>query len=290
MFSPSLRHVSVIVLALFSVFAPASQVVAGPVLYSAGTDGNLYTLNPATGDATPPTGVLLHNNTGNGFSITGLAYDASTRTLYGATASGSNSPNTLVTINPTTGVVSQVGIGTQFTAGGTMSDIVYVPNNGIIYGWGQGSGNGGLYTIDTSTGAATLVKADASTGGGLAVNTAGSLYVTPDGTNSLFVINDKGTGTTSFVANLSGFGTGNIDALAFNGSTLLGLRQATDSTTHLVTIDTTGATAGHVTDLGRSVGGLEALAVDAPEPSTLALTGICLLSLGVYYRRQIAAS
>jgi len=111
----------------------------GSVLYGAGYgNGNLYTINTSTGSATSL-------GSGSYVSAGDLAFDA-TGSLYLA---ADTSPNdTLVEVNPTNGSSTLVGgIGINNSYG-----LAFVDS--VMYGV---SSAGGLYTINTTTGAATSI-------------------------------------------------------------------------------------------------------------------------------------
>lgn len=119
----------------------------------------------------------------NPYAITGLAFQPGTGTLYGATSSGSGTnPASLVTINPITGRVTEIGF---FGGSAKFGDIKFDPTSGILYGSTTSGGN--LYTINLATGAATKVGVDSgiTTHGGhsLAFNSAGTAFTVPDGAN-----------------------------------------------------------------------------------------------------------
>src|SRR5205085_2001542 len=103
--------------------------------------------------------------------------------LYGSTG---NSPaasaiRSLVKIDPATGRVSVVGPYNVAapSARSTMSDLSFDPTTGILYGMGS-VGGPNIFTINTATGAATVVGSNgpltSTTGGGIAFNAAGQAY------------------------------------------------------------------------------------------------------------------
>jgi hypothetical protein len=87
---------------------------------------------------------------------------------------------------------------------------------------------------------------------------------------------------------VSGGGGMFINAMDFDGSTLLGINNTSGGgggATHLVSINTVS---GAITDIGLSANSLDALAVQAsaiPEPSTLALFGAGIAALILRRRR-----
>jgi len=257
---------------------------AGAQMYAAsgsnGVSGHLYTINPATGAMISDIGALT-NAAGAPFGITGMAFMGGT--LYGSVANSSpNGAGTLVTINTANAQVTSIG---SFFGGGTMSDITSI--GGTLYGW-RAAGDHSLYTINTSTGVATLVGLSGNPGfggGGLAANAAGTIFSSPNATSansgwtlgSFYTVNST-TGALTSIGVHSGL-SGAINAMDFSGSTLFGImgNQGAPSLTNLVTINTAN---GAITTVGASINDLDALAVNpVPEPATMAVLGMGALAL-----------
>ena len=158
-----------------------------------------------------------------------------------------------------------------------MADIAF-DSAGILYGVGS-IGGPNLYTINTSTGQATVVGSTgltSTTGGGLAISSAGVFYGTP--TSTRYGTYDSVTGAYTNIANpAKPAGGGGYSALDFNGSTLYGLNTGptpvggTTPPTHIVTID---PSTGTVTDFGASLDSLDAIAFQPPAPGSQATTTI----------------
>jgi hypothetical protein len=237
------------------LISSALLLIAVPVrsdaldLYAAsgqGAAGELYKINPANGATLTDIGPLNDSSNRN-FGMTALAFDPVSGVLYGSSGNANTDTTTrgeLVSINPASGLVTD--IGNFGVPGGTMTDLAFDPTSHVLYGL-TSAGGARLCTIDTSTGAATLVGNSGiafTNGGGIAINSASVLYASPLPQN--FGTYDLTTGAYTNIAeplpkpNGRGFG-----ALKFNGSVLYGLEVGTAS--HLVTIDTTTAV---VTDLG----------------------------------------
>jgi hypothetical protein len=237
---------------------------------AAGAPGELYILDSATGAVLQDVGPLNDLNNVN-YPITGLAFQPHSGALLGST--GNSAPGTaamLVKINPATAQVLVIGpfnAGPVNTSGtpATMADLAF-DSAGLLYGVGS-IGGPTLYTINTSTGQATAVGSTGLTstsGGGLAVSSAGVFYGTP--TSSRFGTYNSSTGAYTNIANpAKPAGTGAYTALDFNGSVLYGLNTgpASPPPTHLVTID---PTTGTVTDLGSSLNSLDAIAFQPAPP------------------------
>ncbi|MFL6374482.1 MAG: hypothetical protein ACJ73D_07455 [Pyrinomonadaceae bacterium] len=248
---------------------------------SAGGPGELYILNASTGgmikDIGPTNDTLSVN-----YPITGLAFQPATGVLYGSTGnSGSASTRSrLVSIDPATARVTVIGLfnAGPVSSGGvptTMADIAFT-QAGTLYGVSS-IGGPDLYSINISTGQATLIGANgASTstgGGGLAISSSGSAFGTP--TSSRYGTYNLVTGAyTNIVTPTKPVG-GAYAALAFDSSdTLYGLDLGvgTPPPTHIVKFNTpTGA----VTDLGASVNALDAIAFGpvATTAANVAITG-----------------
>jgi hypothetical protein len=134
----------------------AYELGAAPRLLAVTFDGDLYSLNQATGAATSLGAMTLAGETITGG--TGLATDPTNGTIYASLTlvSSTGRNRTLVTINPTTLVATAIA---QLGQDG-MADLAFSAD-GTLYGV---TGDGGttpetLYTIDKATGATTLVIA-----------------------------------------------------------------------------------------------------------------------------------
>jgi hypothetical protein len=268
----SVKYLSLLLLSFSLAAASALAMrVEALDLYASTSSGNaageLYIINQSTGAMIQDIGPLNDANNLN-YGMTGLAFDPVSGVLYGSTASGSPDPasrNLLVTINPATGRVTVKGpynLSGDAT-GATMTDIAFDPTTGVLYGIGS-VGGAHLYSIDKTTGHATLVGNSAFTatnGGGVAVSSAGTVYGTPLPAN--FGTYDKTTGAYTDIANPdkpTGRGYG---ALAFDGAVLYGLNVAKTGAPELVTIDTT---TGAVTDIGPTVVAVDGIAFRPPPP------------------------
>jgi len=111
------------------------------VLWFTDTDGNIYTIDETNGDFTSVGSAGVGLNT--------LAYDDITDMLYGATA------DHLYTIDMSTGDATSVGALTGIQSLWISMDF---DNEGNLYGYDLGGiGSSGLYSVDTGTGACTLI-------------------------------------------------------------------------------------------------------------------------------------
>jgi hypothetical protein len=288
-------------LACAVVLAALANPAYAQVLYgatSSGGPGELFTLNPANGLKVQDVGPTT-DSTAQNYPITGLAF-APDGTLYGSTgnAGGSASWARLVKINPATAQVTVIGL---FNAGpvngtgapATMSDLAFAPS-GKLYGVAS-IGGPNVYSIDVLTGQATLVGSNgtltSTTGGGLAINSAGTFYGTPTATR--FGTYDPVTGAYTNIGTTTPPAGGSFAALAFNGSTLFAMNSGTGSPppSHLATID---LASGATTDLGLSdVTALDAIAFSpaaVPEPGTMCLVGGAMAAAAAFRKQRKSMS
>ena len=110
--------------------------------------------------------------------------------------------NTLITIDITTGVFTNVATITGITGGQTITGVAYDETNDIMYLGTTNITSSELYTLDVSTGAATLVGVIGQSGLiALGVNCAGEMYSVDLVTDDLWSI-DPGTGAGTSVGPL----------------------------------------------------------------------------------------
>lgn len=271
MFSLLLRTVTRYALFLFVLLAGASAAKADLIGATGGNSatGELVDISTTNGSFTV-IGNLVDISS-NPYAMTGLAFQPGTGVLYGLTSnrSGTN-PNSLVTINPATGLVTEIGL----PGVGAFGDIKFSPTSGILYGFGN---NGNLYTINLTTGAATLVGSSGNTnvirGAGMAADSSGVLWGTPDSITGLYTYSTS-NGAETLVTPFSGASLiGHVSALSFDPSdgTLFGADETNGGATDLITIDTS---TGFITDIGSTVNNLDAMdfsPTQVPEPSSLIL-------------------
>ena len=148
---------------------------AGRFLY--GTVGNglgtstLVTLDYATGGLVSTIGDI-------GYLVNGLEYDAVTGTLYATTSLNDLTlPSGLLTIDPATGVATEIGATGLGVVMNIRSD-----SAGTLYGWTEDDDD--LVTIDAATGAATVVGDS-----GLLTLQHGMSF---DGADTLYFVNTGG--------------------------------------------------------------------------------------------------
>jgi hypothetical protein len=268
-------------LAALAALGTASRADAGIIFgaTAAGAAGHLYTLQPNGAMATD---IGATNDAGGtNYPITGLAFHPTSGLLYGSTG---NNPSTtaarLVTIDPATALVTVIGAfdaGPTNTegVGSTMTDLAF-DASGNLYGVGS-IGGPQLYSINPLTGKATVIGGTGLTstsGGALAIDSAGAAYGSPTGTR--FGTYNTTTGAFTLIANpVEPTGGGAWGAFDFDETgALYGLNVGAGSPppTALATFN---KTTGAVTNLGSSIASLDAIAILVPEPGS---AGVLLIA------------
>lgn len=222
-------------------FAPTPPGDA--TLYGAkgGTESNsdLYTVDPDTGVLTS-VGTI-------GFALTGMAFRPSDGVLFGVSSNNSAAnPRSLVTIDPDTGAGTLVG---ALGVSSGIADIAFRNSDDALYGYSPS--NRTLYSINTTTGAATQVSATAipTSGEGYAdgFSSADILYVFPKRANNVFYIVDPATGGLTAQTALSGAtysGGGILTSASFDEADMcwVFLSEAGGPIWHLAKIDVATST------------------------------------------------
>jgi hypothetical protein len=262
-FSKSVLVAAAICAAALFLIAPSANAVTSQTLYAAQGNNNasaLYTVDPTTGVATSVAPI--------GMAITGLAYNATTSTLYGVTTPNSPvSPQSLVTIDTTTGTPTVIGpLAVPAGSSQTIAEIEF-DGSGNLWGWSESGDH--LVEIDTATGALTDFPNFISTAGdGMtwdpAINT---MWIMPNGIGGNYYSLNLATGEPTLVGTLSGssFG-GQVSAAgqSCDGNTTFGIAQGNPS--GLITVN---YSTGVVTDVGSTtVNTIDGLAVACPPPVT----------------------
>jgi len=136
--------------AVFDRFAFNGLEYVDDTLYGTGIQfsclpASLYTLDPTTGISN------LIGSTMSNRPMSGLAYDKTNDIMYGVDGCGGFGPSHLRTVSIDTSSSTSVG-----NTGVTLGSLEFGPD-GILYAGGDSADGGNIYSIDTSTGAATLV-------------------------------------------------------------------------------------------------------------------------------------
>jgi len=238
-------------------FADATFTITGSTLYGSaflGPSGgaSLYMLDQNMGLATL-IGPIGFNQVG------GIDFDPLTGVLYGTGKRASDSTFVTITINPETGAGTEVGVNST-----AFQDISF-RSDGTLFGYGGGN----IYTLDTGTGASSLVGntgAGFPDGNGLAFSPSGTLYsVNQSGEVTI----NQSTGAATHVTNMSYPNPPlNINPRAngmdFDLSGILWASVANGNSSNVTNYLTTiNPTNGQVAIIGQTVKGLDALAVQS---------------------------
>ena len=136
--------------------------------------GNLLELHPVTGKLIQTIGSV-------GYNVNGLAYDATTSTLYGTTTPHDfNFPSGLISIDTTTGAITEIGAGGVHTSLGVDAVMTLAVNSGgELYSWSKRDNARSLVSWDKGAGTASIVGASGieTAAVGLAFDNADSLYL-----------------------------------------------------------------------------------------------------------------
>ena len=211
-------------------------------------DAILYSISSVDGTATAigPTGFA---------QVGGIDFHSS-GVLYGLGHRISDNEEVLITIDPVTGVGTEVGPTNVF---GMYPDIAFRPSDGALFGM-QGRD---LYSINTATGAAALVGATGLSGGGngLAFSSANVLYLANGQT--LYTVNTTdAVPTVVTTLDFSAFPDGTsarVNGMQFDPS--MGILWASVNDGGPILLGTINLTTGVVANIGATATDLEALAV-----------------------------
>ncbi len=132
--------------------------------------------------------------------ITGLAFDTSTNTLYGA----STAAGFLISIDPNTATATSVGQYADAQISRFVTGLAYDPITDTLYGLGNNTGGASdlLITLDRGTAAGTSVGFLGTLGAvglGIDLNTS-ELFTVDNNTNLLHGIDSSTGATTSSIA------------------------------------------------------------------------------------------
>ncbi len=226
-------------------------MVAGQTL------GALYTVSESTGAGTYI--ALTNDAAGRNYSLTGMAYDWPTGTLYGVTGQSATDSNWLVKVDPLTAAIVPIGpLGTRLT------DVTYSPKTGEIIGVSGSSKF--AYRLNLTTGLATIIGPT-----GLTPQDGGALTYLSSGKILNLTLSNQATGaeTAYSLDYRTGADTviGPTDSPYFNR----GAATTPDDRVYVVTggtlglagrtrfLNTCDPATGHLTLLGKTVDSLDAL-------------------------------
>ncbi len=259
---------------------------ADSFIFGASTDGTLYRVSvsgPFIGQATAigP----MKTASGDVVIMTDIAL-SSTGQLFGVDGLSGNHISTLYSINPATGATVAIGSTGLFlnALGFGLNPATSLP---ALYAAGGSATTGGgtVVTLNTSTGAATLVGANSNNSSGdFAFSPSGVMFATITGANSgetdrLVTVNLL-TGAESIIGDTGKLG---VFGLAFVDNNLYALD---DIGRDLLLINTT---TGHATVLadtlvnwkGATSPGPEGPPINLPEPCSLALLAAGSVAVGL---------
>lgn len=208
---------------------PATQ--AQPVLYGS-TSGNfpggglVGTVNQTTAQFT-----LLGDPTADG-PLPAIAINSAGQ-MFGSNNIGAGNTGVLIRIDLATGLLQgTVGpiVDTADAAGIRVSDMGFQPGTDILFGYAaNGAKEGSLYTINTTTGAATLVGATGLERGGMAFAPDGTLYVATVGVDHVPVIARINPANGSVIGTPANLDQNGIEGLAVRPSDGVVFGTAADS-------------------------------------------------------------
>jgi PEP-CTERM motif len=253
-------------------------------------DGWLVTIDQTTG------AVTTVGHPANVSRISGLAFDL-TGALFATTLGpggfppppGPNTTSNLLRLNPATGaIVATIGVTDSQGGGIAIADLAVQPGTGTLFGIrapvDQKGLQGRLYTIDKTTGVATLVGDTGDFFGSIAFAPNGTLYMSSEDmgpmgpTNSrLKTLNPTNASTLLSLPTAHFFGALGVrpDGVLFGGdadqSAIFTINPVTGAETFI------GSTSMNL------VGDLD---FQVPEPGTLALLGLGLCVLSRIGRKQ----
>lgn len=266
---------------LLILVVSAHETARAGELYAIANDPDiLYALDP-TGGELGPVGSYTLTNPGSEFAIGGLEF-APDGTLYGISLTSSAR---LYSIDPLGAGMVEIGpLGVNAFEGGLAFD----PTNGTLFGVNAVvSGAASLFTIDITTGAATIIGTihnGAHDFNGLAFDGGGTLYGIDRLTNALWKIDKQtpdGPGTQQVGSGLGPLVTvGDFGGMAVDTDLGLVYGYAEGSRT-LFTVDLVTGLATMVQQLGPDAPSITGLAF-IPEPATV---GLFLLGTTLVLRR-----
>lgn len=216
----------------FSLAADSYAAVTSDTLFGArgsSAASDLYTIDPATGASTPIGPI--------GMGVTGLAYQASTDTLFGVTTPMSPvSPRNLISIDTSTGAPTVIGPLLNSSASAETIAEIEFDGSGTLWGWSESGDH--LAEINLTTGEVTEFPNVLSTAGdGMTwIPSSDTLWFMPNDSDGDYYDIDRTTGNVTSVGTLNGGGATVAAATqSCDGLTTYAMEMGTPST--LVTVD-----------------------------------------------------
>ena len=241
----------------------SSSAVSAQTLFGAAHTGSLgprtlYQINPTTGVATAVGPIGFEDVSAMDFHpVTGVLYAIGYRP--GTEGAGSGDA-VLITINPVTGAGTEVAfIGNE---AGTFPDMSFRPSDNTLFAWCECSDD--LYTINLTTGTATLVgDSEMRTGGSALAFSSGNTLFFANRDSNLYTINQM-TGAATVSVAMTGFGSkdSKLNSMDFHPVTgvLFGIDNQGEGGSGPNVLTTVDTTTGVVTTIGMTQNGMDALA------------------------------
>jgi DNA-binding beta-propeller fold protein YncE len=230
--------------------------------------------------ATPGTRTIIAAPDGAG--IFGLTFNLAGTTLYGV----NDDTKTLETINTSTGARTVVATLSGIAAGHILSGLSINPLTGAMFLSTTNVSVSNLYTIDPTTGVATLVGATGIAGLiDIAFSPSGNLFATDIVRDALFSLNPA-TGAGTFIGAL-GLALNFAQGMDFDFSTgiLYAALYTGGGNAQWATINTATGAATSLFAINREME-IAIARSSVPEPGTLALLGLGLAGLAAASRRK----
>jgi len=198
-----LPSVTLCVLALIPLLAACGSDSTGPddelpivTLVAADRDGDIYTINEATGADALVINTTTQNSTGTMVDVgvvSSMLYVPSTELWWLGTGGNGECDGCIQTLDPTTGVATTLQ---QVNSGGGVSGLALHPTTGAIYTW-RSDATDELFELDATTGDLNSLFSSLAppySGAGTTFSADGSLYVI--GGDELWTINLSSGATT----------------------------------------------------------------------------------------------
>ena len=236
-------------------------------------NNQIYQINPASGAISSASVVTL-----SGFTVTNslaLAAHPTTGVLYGVIqTSGGPANRRLVTIDPMTGVATDIGA----LGGRRFATLAFKPDGTLLGATGtNGSNPETLFSISTTNASTTLLLAlgNGVNGETIAMHPNGLLYHSSGNSPALFESVDLGTNT------VTSLGSASREMFAMGYFPDTGQMLGSDNSTNFFSINIAngartaiGTVIGPNSTINRGLAYVASVSSSAPEPGTLALLAL----------------